>query len=706
MKTHYTAKEIAVALGITERAALDLVKREKIPWRKRAGRGGGREYLISALPNAVQSYFTKQALAATAPVPATQAAANLPALRSTLQPAKTTAQLKAWQRDVMDARVAIMRLIERAVPVVGVNKAINTIVKAASDGSEPSLAAANFRHGQSRSLSYSGVMKWWMTWKKSDGAPLSLAPKDVENYLEPAWAAALLVCWRKPQKPHLTEVLEELRHRLATDRALSGVEMPSYGQARHYLQKLGAIDKEKGRKTGIELKSLQTFRRRDTSKMYPADAYTADGHCFDGEVAHPYHGKPFRPEVTPVLDVYSRKVVGWSCDLAESGLAVLDALRMACETSGVPAIFYTDNGSGYKNQMMTAPGTGILNRLGITPEYSRPRNPQAHGLSERAHQTVLIKAARQMITYIGRPMDGDVKQLVFKKTRKDIKEEGASNLLIEWDDFVAMLNAAIEKYNNTPHRGLDAVRDPHSRKRVHLTPNQAWEAGMIRLQQELPREEWPYPANELPDLYHPAVERTVRQGEIQFGTLTTGQPKRYFSKDLEEWNGHKVQVAYSPADASKVWVRDLEHGRLLAVATLGGNSSAYFAESQVEIARHKRGKERLKRLENKAEEVRLEAQGPGQVVIEHPEEIKQARLEMIREIEEAETVQKFEPPDEDRDRWKLWKQFDAQLKAGQAIAPELAAFHQSWQRSTGWKAFWDTEQELLAAREANREKKP
>lgn len=237
MKTHYTAKELAGLPGMPGHVSnvIKLADRENWPWQKRSGRGGGREYALSALPEATQNHLTK-ALVAAAPVPATQGAADLPAVRSTLQPAQTTAQLKSWQRECMDARVAIMRLIERAAPVVGVNNAINTIVKAAEGHELEIYAAANIRKGSARSLSYGGIMKWWMTWNKSGQDCMALAPKDVENYQEPVWAQALMVCWRRPQKPHLTEVLEALQANLP-----KGMPMPTYGQARHYLQKLGAI---------------------------------------------------------------------------------------------------------------------------------------------------------------------------------------------------------------------------------------------------------------------------------------------------------------------------------------------------------------------------------------------------------------------------------------------------------------------------------
>ncbi len=51
-KTHFTAKELAGLPGMpsTERAIQIMAKREKWPFQKRSGRGGGREYPLSCLP--------------------------------------------------------------------------------------------------------------------------------------------------------------------------------------------------------------------------------------------------------------------------------------------------------------------------------------------------------------------------------------------------------------------------------------------------------------------------------------------------------------------------------------------------------------------------------------------------------------------------------------------------------------------------------
>ena len=641
MKPYYTANELAGLPGMTgtERGVQRQADREAWPYQKRDGKGGGREYALASLPAETREYLLRMLLPNPIPLPASPLKGEEKSLVvATIQPATAPAQLKQWQRTVMEAKVALMRIIERAAPEHGVNKAIEAIVEDSFNNDLSIYKEANARRGLHRRLSYDGIMKWWRAWKNSGRNELVLAPKDTENYLEPAWAKPFMVYWCKGQNPCLTDVLYIYYRE-------TGLKIPTYEEARRYLRKIGLVQASKGRVTGKDLRAMKPFRRRDTADMYPGDAYTADGHCFDAEWYHPFTGKAFRPEVIPTLDVASRKCVGWSVDVSANGLASLDSLRVACEIHGIPAIYYTDNGKEFKNQMLTTQGIGLIDRLGITPKYSRPRNPQAHGLSERAHQTILIKAAQQMCTYIGHKMDEDTKQKVFKDTRKAMKEGVKSDLMPEYDEGILLTKAAVEHYNDTPHKGLPAMRDPISKKLVHQSPNQAWQMGLERMKRELPQDEWLVPAGDQPDLYHPAIERQCWRGEIRFGKLSNGLPKIYFSKELEHWHGETVQVSYCPSDASRVWVRDLEHQRLLAVAELKGNSSPYFALTTLEEARQKRGKSALKRLENRADDKRLEMEGPKTIKIEPltPEESAlQEQLKIELKAKETSNVRDME----------------------------------------------------------------
>lgn len=709
MKTHYTAQELTelVKTGLpglptAKKNIIAQAVRESWESRKRSGRGGGLEYALKSLPLETQIH-----LQASRTLPAVKNAATVPVIKAA--PALVSlSSLPDWQRSCADARLGIMRLLKAAIDNGhSVKPAIEKLIDAATSGELPQLQCliplANARAGQtgSRTLSPRTVLRWWTEWKAADFQQSALVPDgERQPRPEPAWADAFMKEWSKPQKPALTDVLIKLKESLPPY-----LQMPTYDQAKYYLAKCGVIDKNKGRVTGNELSALKPYRRRITDHMYPGDCYTADGHCFDGEVAHPYHGRPFRPEVTLVLDIATRLCVGWSCDLAESGLAVLDALRIACENFAVPVIFYTDNGSGYKNQMMTAPGTGIIHRLGITPEYSRPRNPQAHGLSERGHQTILIKAAKELCTYMGKAMDNDAKRLVYKETRAAIRTGEKSEFLIEWDDFVEHINRAIHDYNNRPHSGLPAWRDQATRKRVHYSPAQFWQLGMKRAEMELAEHERPHPANELPDLYHPAVERTIQRGYVRLGTLRDGRPKMYFSRDMEE-RDDLVQVAYSPADASRVWVRDLQSGRLIAIAQLDGNSDPYFAQSKIEEDRFKRGQNRLKRLENHAEEARLEMHGPKMTTIQAPpsEEMKARKAKMIAQdaelvstapaakvivlqLPEAEPVRAFTVPTDEREKYKVWCMLEGLVNGGVALQEDEERFFEGFKRSAIWKAY-------------------
>lgn len=712
----YTAKELAEMrlpdLPTSDRRIRDKAQREGWQDRPRSGQGGGQEYHVSSLPQKAREAILDAEIESlpetTCQLPAVRGE-TLPAVVNKVQTPKTEV-LKDWQRQTMDARLAILNMVDQVALLEGSrDRAIKMVVARAAEGSLPEhvqslVPIANARGGKDgkRSLSVPTLYRWLRERKQSCGNPVLLAPgmvKDVKHCADgslaitvtlpdrgtPAWAKPLMKCWRKPQAPFLTDVLEDLKKLLPAD------QMPSYDQARRYLQSIGELERRKGRVTGSELDAYKPFRRRTTDHMLPGDAYTADGHTFDAEVAHPFHGRPFRPEVTVIIDVATRMIVGWSCDLAESGLAVLDALRVACETFGPCAIFYTDNGPGYKNQMISAPGTGVCSRLGIEQRHSRPRNAKAHGIGERTHRTVLVAAAKDLVTYIGHDMDRESKQLVYKTTRKAIKDPSQPTPLIEWDEFVDHVNAAIETYNQRSHGSLPAVRDPETRKRVRLSPMQAWAIGLKRMEQELPPAERLYPANELPDLYHPMIERTVNRGEINMGKTRDGRQKRYFSAALKNHHGETVHVSYSPSDPNQVWVRNILDGSLLAIAKLDGNASPYFAQSHIEEARHKRADSRLKRLQRQVEEIEMERQGPPQLQVVQAPEVIEAKRQLAIEMTAAKVV---EIPQDDRGRYRLWQQLDRRLAEGEVLSDREQKFYDGFRQTGTWKAFRSVESDL------------
>ena len=620
MKQYYAPSELVKmklsGLPKTRKGMIQLVNREKWQSQKRNGRGGGYEYLP---PKSIQTLIAQYELAQQK---TTVNSALKPQPQSTELTQKTPAatHLKDWQRKTAEARAAICNEINRLAPSIGVNRAIEQLIEMAANDELPehlrdTVAQANARSGKAgkRTLSRRTVYDWLRLYK--DGF-VALAPKAVEKLNMPAWAPHLMRLYAQPQKPSLAYCVEALAAELPPN-----IAMPSYSQARRFLEKMGNVDKQKGRMGAREIKNIKPFVRRDTKELWPGDVYTADGHTFDAEVANPMHGRPFKPEITSVLDVATRKIVGWSVALAESTWAVLDALRMSTIYSGIPALFYVDNGGGYKNIAMSHESTGFMARLSITITHSLPYNSQARGLEERSHKTIWVRGAKTLPTYMGKDMDREAKQKVHKITRKDIKTTGTSKLLMPWDDFVKWAEEQAEAYNNRPHRALPKIYGKDGKKR-HMTPNESWQQAID--------EGWT-PVNVEPeeanDLFRPYKEATTTRGEVTLFSNT------YFSHELEQFTGEKVLVGYDIHDASRVWVRN-KAGQLICVAEFEANKRSYFPMSVIEQAAEKRAQGRIKRAAAKIEEAEQELNPAAQ--IEHQQAWKLPEQE--NNVLEAEPV--------------------------------------------------------------------
>ncbi|WP_147164312.1 Mu transposase C-terminal domain-containing protein, partial [Pararhodospirillum oryzae] len=541
--------------------------RESWPSRERSGRGGGREYPASALPEGARVALARRrvagdlaAAAEAAPVSAdpgrlTDAARATMAARSAL-----LAEIDRLQADGgLTARQAVLVLLDHAK--AGTLRADLAVM----------IPAANARGGKTgtRTLSYSSLYRWLR--ERDTGGVVALAPAAPAAPDWPAWAPTLLELYRRPQKPAIAAALALWPE--GTGPA------PSYDQARRFINSLGALARNMGRMGPRELKSLRAHRVRIFEHLLPGDVWTADGHCLDREVMHPLTGKPARPEVIGIVDVATRLWVGWSAWLDEAAWLVAAALRAAILAYGVPAIWYVDNGCGFRNRAHSAPVTGLLGRLGVTPKHSIPYNSQARGVIERFHKTALVAPAKESMAYMGADMDRQARHLAYKTSRRDLRLYGSSPIIQPWDDFIAWVDAMQARYNARPHSALPKVRDPDTGKMRHQTPAEAWAAKMVDAEAQgvAPVRVTPEEAR---DLFRPHEERTVRRATVSLGGAS------YYSRVLEDCDLHgtRVQVCYDAHDLGRVWVRDLE-GRLICEAIRDGNATPYQPAEDIAQAR-------------------------------------------------------------------------------------------------------------------------
>lgn len=584
-----TAAEWA-ALGLpnvptTERAIRYMAARQGWACRKREGRGGGMEYPLSALPSAALAAYRLR-----------HEQPAVPALP--VAPSSAPATVAAWQIACRDARLVLLGEVDtiQVRADLSARQAILALVDLAQKGQlRPDLQAiiptANAKSGGKaggRTLSRASLYDWRKA--REEGGVAALLPKAPPKAGAQAWHPYFLRAWRQFQNPELSEVLRTHLPPLLPE----GMEVPSYDQARRFLRSLSPQERERGRKGPRAMFALKAYKKRDTSDLEPTSIYTADGKLFPAEVMNPLSGLPFKPEVTTVLDVATKRAVGWSAALSENASGVTDALRNATMTGGIGAILYTDNGPGFDNIRLDAPLTGILARLGTVNYDSLPDRSHSRGLIE-GWMKWWNKAAKRLPTYSGKDVDKEYAQAVHKITRKEIKEFGQSRLVMPWAEFLKLCQETIDTYNARPHSALPKITDPVTGKRRPMSPNECWADWEARGWKAVT-----VAPDEADDLFRSYEERMVNRCVVQIGG------NEYHHTALDPYHGQKVAVGYDLHDANHVWVREVERtaevhrlGRLICVADWDGHKTRYVPVSMEEQGKVARVEAAVRRLDDK-----------------------------------------------------------------------------------------------------------
>lgn len=452
------------------------------------------------------------------------------------------------------------------------NNAVGLLLERGIAGTLPrhaaTMLAAAAKAGRS-APSRSAICEWCALYR--EGGVTALLPDHKGRVVDAAgWWGPALEYFNQPSKPSMAAVYHDLVEK-------DGFAV-SYDQVRNYLSSVPAmVGRNSPARLGPNLYRLsqKAYIRRSTENALAGDVYVADGYRVDMYLAHPVTGDIWRPELTVSMDMRSRVIPGWRADEHEGTYAVQNMWAETFARWGhVPPFIYVDNGSGYKNFLMSDDMVGFYARAGVQQViHAIPGNPHGKGWIERFFRTMKEDFLKMWMPqfYCGDDMAAEVLQA----TVRDIK---AGRLqLPTLAQFTAAFNAWLDRYHARPH--------PENK---HVTRAELWAALMPIA-----------PHAGVTELKRQAVLLTVKKASVLHGKRAYGHP------ELHAFNGDKLILEYDLCDDA-VGVMRTQDGRWICDAHLIRSIDA-IAPNRLEEKRQARASDALKRLEKKMDEQKARA---------------------------------------------------------------------------------------------------
>lgn len=416
VKDAYTSAELASVLVLTERAIQLRAKRESWPSQPRAGRGGGKAFLLATLPEDVR-----------AAIAVTQAkAAHASDLSSASAPgASAVPELDARRRAKALAKADLVRLYldwQRRHGATVLAK--DDFVGAYRAGAWPELLRE-----LGAAVSWKSLERWKLA-QSREGTALVLADRRGlahrgVSMLSDAHREVLLFTALHANNPKISYAIKEAE-RLCKARGIEPI--PSQATMRRFLGRYIAESHQlwtmvrEGTKAWNDKCAWSI--RRDWSLLEVGDVVIADGHVLNFESLNPATGKSCRMTLLLWFDGASNYPLGWEVMATENTQCIASAFRRACITLGkIPKVPYLDNGKAFRarffesvsdfNQcgivsLMESAGarvgtSGLFEELGINPVHAKPYHGQSKPI-ERFFGT-LHELESWVPSYVGNCID-------------------------------------------------------------------------------------------------------------------------------------------------------------------------------------------------------------------------------------------------------------------------------------------------------------
>lgn len=408
-------------------------------WRRRAARGGGSEYHLSALPAEAQMRLAAEAEQAE------------PVFQEPVERARLSAEQHWEWFDGQSDKVKA-----KAQHRLGCLTAVDDIEQLGQNRD----FAINMISAQ-RNVSARSIWRWFD----------AVAGLDRHNWL-PALAdrhagggkAAELEpeAWEHFKADYLRlgePAMSDCYRRLKKLAAKEGWSVPSEKSLARRIEREISPTVLVLARQGIEaLKKMFPPMKRDRSSFHALEALNGDGHKWDVFVKFP-DGTIGRPMMVAFQDLYSNKMVAWRFDKSENREAIRLALGDVVEQFGLPKHIWFDNTRAFANKWLTGGASfryrfktrdedpvGLCEAMGIKVHFTRPYSGQSKPI-ERAFRDFAQGIAKHPAfagAYVGNsPL---------------AKPEDYGSRAVAFDDFVQIVTEEIHEWNARDKRRTDIAQ--------------------------------------------------------------------------------------------------------------------------------------------------------------------------------------------------------------------------------------------------------
>lgn len=409
-------------------------------WRKRAGRGGGVEYHVSALGADAQARLMLVNAVATEPF------AQEPVERARLSAAQHWEWFDAQTDKVKDKAKARLSLLQKVEALV-------------QNGQSREVAIALV--SQTAKTSGRSIWRWFEAvagLNRQDWLP-ALADRHAGGgkaaELEPDAWEAFKADYLRLEQPTITACYRRLEE-MAVER---GWKIPAEKSiARKIEREIHRSVLVLARQGLDALKQLVPPLKRDRSGFHALEAINGDGHKWDVFVQWP-DGTIGRPMMVAFQDLYSNKMLAWRFDKSENREAIRLALGDVVEQFGLPDHIWFDNTKAFANKWLTGGAShryrfktrdedpiGLCESMGISVHFTLPYSGQSKPIerSFRDYAGDIAKHPAFAGAYVGNtPL---------------AKPENYRSRAVPFDDFVRVVGQEINKWNARGKRRTDIAR--------------------------------------------------------------------------------------------------------------------------------------------------------------------------------------------------------------------------------------------------------